>query len=279
MTKVWLVTGGGSGLGNDITESVLEAGGIVVAGARRPEVLAPLRAKYGERLLPVDLDVRNEEAAQTAVRKTVEAYGQLDVLVNNAGYQFNAPFEQITSEQFRDVVETCLFGVVHVTRAVVPVMRRQKHGHIFQVSSIGGRVTIPGNSPYHAAKWAVGGFSDSIADEVAPFGVKVCTLEPGGIRTDFRRRASETLPPLLPDYEASVGPVYQLMADQSGPLENDPERIANLLIRLSQAETVPKRLILGKAAKAYVEQVEAARADEMKANEALTLSTIAPDAR
>ena len=178
---------------------MLEAGDIVVAGARRPEALASLRATYGDRLMPVGLDVRDEAAAQSAVRKAVEAYGRLDVLVNNAGYQFNAPFEQITSEQFRDVVETCLFGVVHTTRAVVPVMRRQKHGYVFQVSSIGGRVTIPGNSPYHAAKWAVGGFSDSLADEVAPFGVRVCTLEPGGIQTGFKRRASSTLAPLLPD--------------------------------------------------------------------------------
>ena len=182
MTKVWLVTGAGSGLGRDITEAVLKAGGIVVAGARRPEALASLHAIYGERLLPVELDVRDEDAAQSAVRKAFEVCGQLDVLVNNAGYQFNAPFEQISSEQFRDVVETCLFGVVHMTRAAVPAMRRQRHGHIFQVSSIGGRVAIPGNSPYHAAKWAVGGFSNSLADEVAPFGVKVCTLEPGGIR-------------------------------------------------------------------------------------------------
>ena len=277
MSKVWLITGGASGLGRNITETVLKTGRTVVAGARRPDALASLRATYGERLLPVELDVRDEGTAQTAVRKAIEAFGRIDVLVNNAGYQFNAPFEQITSEQFRDVVETCLFGVVHMTRATVPVMRRQRRGHIFQVSSIGGRVAIPGNSPYHAAKWAVGGFSDSLADEVAPLGVKVCTLEPGGIRTDFRRRAGETLPPLLPDYEASVGPVYRLIADQGGPSENDPERIADLLIKLSQTDAVPKRLILGKAAKAYVERVEAARANEMEANLALTLSSIVPD--
>ncbi len=268
MTQVWLVTGAGSGLGREIVQAVLKAGWVVVAGARRPEVLASLRDEYGERLLPVELDVRNEEACQTSVAKAVETFGQLDVLVNNAGYQFNAPFEQITSDRFRDVIETCLFGVVHMTRAVVPVMRRQRHGSIFQVSSIGGRVTIPGNSPYHAAKWAVGGFSDSLADEVGPFGVKVCTFEPGGIRTDFRRRASETLPPLLPDYEASVGPIYRRMADQGDPSENDPGRIADLLIRLSRADTVPKRLILGKAAKTYVERVEAARKEEMNANRA-----------
>ena len=134
-------------------------------------------------------------------------------------------------------------------------------------------MTIPGNSPYHAAKFAVGGFSDSLAAEVAPFGVKVCTLEPGGIRTDFRRRASETSPPLLPDYEPSVGPTYKHMADASMPLENDPERIAGLLVQLAEARDVPRRLILGRDALAYVEQVEAARAEEMTASQELTLST------
>ena len=132
-------------------------------------------------------------------------FGRLDVLVNNAGYGQIAPFEQMSAEDFQAVVDTCFYGVVYTTRAAVPVMRKQKSGHIFQVSSIGGRLGIPGNTPYHAAKWAVGGFSDSLAMEVAPFGVKVCTLEPGGIRTNWARRAGENIPELLPDYEASVG--------------------------------------------------------------------------
>ena len=278
MTKVWLVTGAGSGLGCDIVEAVLNAGGTVVAGARRPDMPAPLRDRYGEQLLPVELDVHDEDAAQAAVRRAMDAYERIDVLVNNAGYPFNAPFQQISSEQFCDVVETCPFGLVHMTQAILPMMRQQRCGHVFQVSSIGGRVAIPGNSPYHAAKWAVGGFSDSLADEVAPFGVKVCTPEPGGIRTDFRRKAGQTLPPLLPDYEASVGPVCRLMADQDALSENDPGRIADLLIGLSQADRVPGRLILGKAAQAYVERVETVRADEREANQALTLSTVASDA-
>ena len=273
MSKVWLVTGAGSGLGRHVAEAALRSGASVVACARTPEVLAPLSEAFGNRLLPVELDVRDEEAARAAVDSAVEAYGRLDVLVNNAGYQFNAPFEQISSEQFRDVIETCLFGVVNTTRAAVPVMRRQASGYIFQVSSIGGRVTIPGNSPYHAAKFAVGGFSDSLAAEVEPFDVKVCTLEPGGISTDFRRRAGETLPALLPEYQPSVGPIYMRMADPNTPLENDPERIAELLVRLVEARSVPRRLILGRDALAYVEQVEAARAGEMRASREMTLST------
>ncbi len=273
MAKVWLITGAGSGLGRHVAERALRSGVRVVAGARRLATLAGLAKTADGELLPVELDVRDEAAARAAVERAVEAYGRLDVLVNNAGYQFNAPFEQTSSEQFRDVVETCLFGVVNMTRAAVPVMRSQRSGCIFQVSSIGGRVTIPGNSPYHAAKFAVGGFSDSLAAELEPFGVKVCTLEPGGIQTDFRRRAGATLPPLLPDYEPSVGPTYRHMSDLDTPLENDPARIADLLVRLADSSDVPRRLVLGRDALAYVEQVESARAEEMHAFRNLTLAT------
>jgi NAD(P)-dependent dehydrogenase (short-subunit alcohol dehydrogenase family) len=141
------------------------------------------------------------------------------------------------------------------------------------VSSIGGRITIPGNSPYHAAKWAVGGFSDSLADEVAPFGVKVCTLEPGGIRTNFKQRASEKLPELLPEYERSVGPIYKMMAAEYGNSASDPKRIADVVVTLSNTEDVPKRLILGKDAGIYVTQGETARAQEAAKYRDLTLST------
>ena len=155
MSQVWLITGSGSGLGYTIAEAALKAGYRVVAGARRLVELDALVKEYGGNITPVALDVRDEAAAKNAVEHAVQTYGRLDVLVNNAGYQINAPFEQISPEQFRDVVETCLFGVVYTTRAALPFMREQRSGYIFQISSIGGRVTIPGNSPYHAAKWAV----------------------------------------------------------------------------------------------------------------------------
>ena len=210
--------------------------------------------------------------------RAVDVYERLDVLVNNAGYQYNAPFEQITPERFRDVIETCLFGMVYTTRAAVPVMRRQKCGHIFQVSSIGGRVTIPGNSPYHAAKWAVGGFSDSLAAEVAPFGVKVCTLEPGGMRTNFKQRTAEAMPELLPDYEPSVGAIYKMMAAEHGTLASDPKKVADIVVNLANADDVPTRLMLGKDAAPYVKQVEAARAEQAAKYGDLTLSTVFLDA-
>src|SRR5580698_8935674 len=167
MSKVWLITGSGNGLGRDITEAALAAGDSVVAGARRIEELDPLVAQYGDRIRPVHLEVRDEAAAQRAVQLAVDAFGRLDVLVNNAGYGHFAPFEQMTAEDFQAVVDTCFYGVVYTTRAAIPVMRKQRSGRIFQVSSVGGRMAFAGNTPYHAAKWAVGGFSDSLAMEVA----------------------------------------------------------------------------------------------------------------
>src|ERR1700737_1539539 len=236
MAKVWLITGSGNGLGRDIAEAALAAGDSVVAGARRTEELAPLLAQYGERVKPVTLEVRDESAAKAAVQLAVDSCGRLDVLVNNAGYGQFAPFEQMRAEDFQAVVDTCFYGVVYTTRAAVPVMRKQKSGHIFQVSSIGGRFAIGGNTPYHAAKWAVGGFSDALAMEVAPFGVKVCTLEPGGIRTNWARRAGQNAPDVLREYEASVGSMLKILRSLEGRAEGDPRKIADVILQLANSD-------------------------------------------
>jgi NAD(P)-dependent dehydrogenase (short-subunit alcohol dehydrogenase family) len=279
MAKVWLVTGSGSGLGRDIAEAALAAGDSVVAGARRTEKLAPLVAQFRERVKPVTLEVRDAAAAKAAVDTAVNTFGRLDVLVNNAGYGQFAPFEQMSAEDFQAVVDTCFWGVVHTTRAAIPVMRRQKSGHIFQVSSIGGRLAMPGNTPYHAAKWAVGGFSDSLATEVAGFGVKVCTLEPGGIRTNFAKRAERAAPPnLLPEYEAAVGPILKLLQSIQGREESDPRKIAEVVVKLANSEAVPTRLILGVDAEKWVQSAEDARAKEAARRRELTLSTVFADA-
>jgi NAD(P)-dependent dehydrogenase (short-subunit alcohol dehydrogenase family) len=274
MAKVWLITGSGNGLGRDIAEAALADGANVVAGARKTEELAPLVARYGDRIKPVELEVRDEAAAKAAVQLAVDTYGRLDVLVNNAGYGQFAPFEQMSGEDFQAVVDTCLYGVVYTTRAAIPVMRKQKSGYIFQVSSIGGRIAMPGNSPYHAAKWAVGGFSDSVAAEVAPFGVKICTLEPGGIRTNWARRAGQDAPTLLPDYEPSVGQIYKLLQTIEGRQEGDPKKIADLVLKLANSNDVPLRLILGVDAEKRVEGVETLRAEEAAKFRDLTLSTV-----
>jgi NAD(P)-dependent dehydrogenase (short-subunit alcohol dehydrogenase family) len=274
MAKVWLISGSGSGLGRDIAEAALAAGDSVVAGARRVGELEPLVEHYGARVKPVTLEVRDEEAAKAAVQAAVDTFGRLDVLINNAGYGHFAPFEQMTDDDFKGVVDTCFYGVVYLTRAALPVMRAQRSGHIFQVSSVGGRMAIPGNSPYHAAKWAVGGFSDTVAAEVAALGIKVCTLEPGGIRTNWAKRAGESSPELWPDYEASVGPILKLLASVRGNAEGDPKKIAEVVLDLARRDSVPKRLILGVDAETRVKNVETARAEEAAKFRDLTLSTV-----
>jgi NAD(P)-dependent dehydrogenase (short-subunit alcohol dehydrogenase family) len=277
MAKVWLITGSGNGLGRDIAEAALAAGDNVIAGARRTEELAPLVAQYGERVKPVTLEVREEAAAKAAVQLAVDRFGRLDVLVNNAGYGQFAPFEQMSAEDFQAVVDTCFYGVVYTTRAAIPVMRKQKSGHIFQVSSVGGRLAIAGNTPYHAAKWAVGGFSDALAMEVAPFGVKVCTLEPGGIRTNWARRAGQNAPNLLPEYEDSVGSILKMLRSLEGRAEGDPRKIANVIVQLANSDEVPVRLILGVDAEQRVQRAEAARASEAEKFRHLTVSTVFED--
>ena len=278
MAKIWLITGSGNGLGRDIAEAALAAGDNVVAGARRTEELAPLVAQYRQRVKPVTLEVRYEAAAKSAVRLAVESFGRLDVLVNNAGYGQIAPFEQMSAEDFQAVVDTCFYGVVYTTRAAIPVMRRQKSGYIFQVSSVGGRLAVAGNTPYHAAKWAVGGFSDALAMEVAPFGVKICSLEPGGIRTNWARRARQKAPELLPEYQASVGASLKVLRSHEVLSEGDPRKIADVVVQLANSEDVPLRLILGVDAEKRVHQAEAARASEAEKWRHLTLSTVFEDA-
>src|SRR6202051_1972773 len=279
MAKVWLITGSGNGLGRDIAEAALAAGASVVAGARRTEELTPLVAQYGGRVKPVTLEVRDEAAAKGAVQLAVDTFGRLDVLVNNAGYGQFAPFEQMSAEDFQAVVDTCFYGVVNTTRAAIPVMRKQKSGHIFQVSSVGGRIAVAGNTPYHAAKWAVGGFSDSLAMEVAPFGIKICTLEPGGIRTNWARRAGQNAPELLPDYEASVGSILKMLRGLEGRAEGDPRKIADVVVPLAHSDEVPLRLILGVDAEKRVQQAEAARASEAQKWRNRTVSTVFEDER
>jgi NAD(P)-dependent dehydrogenase (short-subunit alcohol dehydrogenase family) len=212
MSKVWLVTGSASGLGRHIAEAVLASGDRLVATARDPRRLDDLVEKYGDQIRSVLLDVTDEQAAYAAVRTALDSFGRLDVLVNNAGYGDVAPFEQLKPERFKALIDTNFYGVVYTTRAAVPIMREQKSGCILQVSSVGGRLAIPGSTGYHAAKWAVGGFTEALAQEMAPFGVKVCALEPGGMRTNWATRATEETPELLPDYEPSVGAIMKQFA-------------------------------------------------------------------
>ena len=272
-SQVWLVTGSASGLGRSITEAALAAGHRVVATARDPGRLADLVQRFGDQVRTARVDVTDESAARDAVQTAVSAFGRLDVVVNNAGFGQIAPFEQVRDADFRALVETCFFGVVNMTRAALPVMRAQRSGLVIQISSVGGRITTPGSAAYHAAKWAVSGFTESLAQEVAPFGVRMCAVEPGGMRTNYGVRASADMPSLLPDYEASVGAFAAAIAPYWGQETSHPSKIAAALLRLAASDSVPAHLLLGSDAVHYVAKVEAERTAEGERWRELSLST------
>src|SRR6266481_6290666 len=273
MSKVWLVTGSGSGLGRNITEAVLASGARLVATARDPRRLDDVVKKYGDQVRTASLDVADENAANSAVQAAVDAVGRLDVVVNNAGYGDIAPFEQLSSERFKAVVDTNFYGVVNVTRAALPIMRKQGSGCILQISSVGGRLARPGSTPYHAAKWAVGGFTESLAQELSPFGVKVCALEPGGMRTNWGVRANQDTPDLLPDYEPSVGAVVDALKSYWGQEISDPEKVAQVILRLATSNRLPAHLLIGSDAVRFAAEAEATRAAEGAQWRDVSLST------
>src|SRR5215510_4774024 len=272
MSKVWLVTGSASGLGRNIAQAVLASGDSLVATARDPRQLADLVQKYGDHVRAVPLDVADEGAAHAAVRVAVDAFGRLDVVVNNAGYGDVAPFEQLSSERFKAVMDTNLYGVVNVTRAAIPIMRKQKSGCILQISSLGGRLALPGSTAYHAAKWAVGGFTESLAQEVAPFGVKVCALD-GGMRTNWGSRAHKDVPELLPDYDPSVGATVKALHSLWGKENSDPAKVAQLILRLANNDRLPAHLLIGSDAVRYAAEAEATRAADANRWRELSVST------
>jgi NAD(P)-dependent dehydrogenase (short-subunit alcohol dehydrogenase family) len=273
MSKVWLVTGSASGLGRSIAEAVLASGDRLVATARDPRRLEDLVKKYGDQVRAAPLDVADEAAAYAAVQVAMDTFGRLDVVVNNAGYGEIAPFEQVTSERFKALVDTNFYGVVNMTRAALPIMRKQKSGCILQISSVGGRLALPGSTAYHAAKWAVGGFTESLAQEVAPFGVKVCALEPGGMRTNWGARANEGTPDLLPDYEPSVGAIVKALKSLWGQENSDPAKVAQVILRLATSDHLPAHLLLGSDAVQYAAQAEATRAADAERWREISVST------
>jgi NAD(P)-dependent dehydrogenase (short-subunit alcohol dehydrogenase family) len=273
MAKVWLVTGSARGLGRAIVEAALAAGEQVVAGARNPGALAELTARYGKQLRTVPLDVTDPDAAQRAVQVALDTFGKLDVVVNNAGYGHIAPFEQTTEDDFRAQIDTNFYGVVNVTRAALPVLRRQRAGHIFQVSSVGGRVGNAGLAAYQAAKWAVGGFTEVLSQELAPFGVHVTALEPGGMKTGWGHEAGRAVPELLADYQPSVGALLQLLKQHVGQETSDPAKVAQLIVRLAYHDALPPHLLLGADALHFCGAVESLRSEQAQRWREVSLST------
>ncbi|MFB6467802.1 SDR family NAD(P)-dependent oxidoreductase [Cytobacillus sp. Hz8] len=273
MSKVWLVTGSANGLGRNITETVLAKGDRIVATARKPEQLADLVERYGDQIRVASLDVTDENAAKSAVNTALDAFGQLDVLVNNAGYGDVRPFEETSPEDFKKLVDTNFYGVVYLTRAALPIMRKQRSGHIIQISSVGGRFAVAGGTGYHAAKWAVGGFTEALAEETAPFGVKVCAVEPGSMRTNWGKRATENRPKFQLDYEPSVGEKMRSLEDHWGQENGDPDKVAQVILQLAYADELPPHLLLGSDAVYINNQAEKKRATDAERWHEISVST------
>jgi NAD(P)-dependent dehydrogenase (short-subunit alcohol dehydrogenase family) len=272
-SQVWFITGSSRGLGRAITIGVLEAGHHVIATARNPGDLDGLVKQYGERVKAVALDVTDPEQATRAVKDGLDAFRRIDVLVNNAGYANTGSAEDLPLDDFRRQIDTNFYGVVHVTRAVLPVMRAQRSGRILQISSIGGRRGgTPGLAAYQAAKFAVAGFSEVLINEVAPLGIQVTVVEPGGFATDWAG-SSMKIYPSKPDYEATVGATAKRLRGNPVAARGAPEKAAKALLTLAAMPKQPRRLVLG--TDAYV--LARATAQELLANDeaqrALSAST------
>jgi len=272
MSQVWLITGSSRGLGRALAEAVLAAGHKLIATARQSAQLSDLKGKYGDQVRLVDLDVTDAPAALDAVRAARDAFGRLDVLANNAGYGNIGSVEDTSLEEFHEIIETNLFGVINTTKAALPVMREQGHGHLLQFSSVGGRVGAMGRAPYSAAKWGVEGFSEVLAQEVGPLGIKVTIIEPGGFRTDFAG-ASTTIREGRPEYDATVGATARFQRDFNGKQPGDPAKAAAVIMQVANMENPPLRLLLGSDAVQRVEPNDVAKLEADRKWRHLSVST------
>ncbi|MGB4916201.1 MAG: SDR family oxidoreductase [Propionicimonas sp.] len=241
MSKVWFVTGASRGFGREFVIAALERGDKVAATARNTDTLNDLVAKYGDAVLPIQLDVTDRDQALAAVKAAHENFGSLDVVINNAGYGLFGTVEEITEQQLRDQLETNLFGVFHVTQAVLPIMREQGSGHIIQISTIGGVAAFPSLGGYHASKWALEGLTESLAQEVGGFGIKVTLVEPGGFDTDWGG-ASATVAEAQPQY----APLHEGMAAlRAGYTSPKPVGFGSAILKVVEAEKAPLRVFFG----------------------------------
>lgn len=257
MQKIWFVTGASSGFGLEITKQLLSRGDIVAGTVRNPQSTEELAARHPDTFVRLTLDVRDRKALRDAVDRTAEKFGRLDVLVNNAGYGLFGAAEELSDDDIDAIVATNLLGSITAVRAALPHMRRRRSGRIIQISSYGAQVAYPGNSLYHATKFGIEGFCESVAQEVAPFGIRFTIVEPGGARTDFRYRSARVAN-LLPEYDGNPAHAFLKMLDpKNGLAAGDPVRMASRIIEAGDAESAPLRIVLGsQALRATLETLE-----------------------
>jgi NAD(P)-dependent dehydrogenase (short-subunit alcohol dehydrogenase family) len=272
-TKVWLITGSSTGFGRSLTEAVLQHGDRVIATARKPEQLQDLVERYPETAKAIRLDVTNLAEVKAAVDAAVSAFGRIDVLVNNAGYGLVGALEEYGEDQIRHNFETNFFGAVNMTRAVLPILRSQKQGHILNMSAIAGFANELGFSIYGAAKFALEGMSEAVYGEVGPLGIHVTIVEPGPFRTDFIGRSLIRAEQSIDAYSETSGKFIQFLDKIEGSQPGDPDKAAQVLIQAVNSNHPPLRLVLGKYAYKKFRQKLQSLTAELDEWEAIASST------
>ena len=245
---VWFITGCSTGFGRELARAVLERGYRAVITARKPEAVADLAEPYGTRALTLALDVTNPTEVRESVGVAELALGRIDVLVNNAGIGYFGAIEESDDAEVRRMFEVNVFGLAHMTQAVLPGMRQRRRGHIVNIASIGGIRAFPAVGFYNATKFAVVGLSESLAMEVEPLGIKVTIVEPSGFRTDWAGRSANEAPTEIADYADTAGKNRRNIREASGRQPGDPVRAAEAIIKAVESDAPPLHLLLGKAA-------------------------------
>jgi NADP-dependent 3-hydroxy acid dehydrogenase YdfG len=246
--RTWFITGASTGFGRMLAEEVLKSGGKVIATARNLNKVADLEAKYPGAAKALALDVTDAGQVDSAVTQAFAQFGQVDVLVNNAGYGVAGAIEEVSEAEFMPMFETNVFGLLQVTRAFLPHLRKQRSGHILNLSSIGGVVAGPGIGMYNATKFAVEGISEALAAEVAPLGIRVTIIEPGPFRTDFLGRSGVVAKTRLADYDSTAGSMRKYFAENDGKQKGDPLRAVQAMMQVVESPNPPLRLLLGASA-------------------------------
>ncbi len=268
-SRVWFITGTSTGFGRKLAEAVLAKGDRVIATARNEQTVADLEQQHPNNARAVRLDVTDLAQVKASVQAGIDAFGRIDVLVNNAGYGLAGAIEEVSDEQIRQQFETNLFGLLNVTRAVLPLLREQKSGHILNITSVGGQVSFPGFGLYHGTKYAIEGISESLAKEVAGFGIKVTIIEPGAFKTDFASRSLARAKPI-----AGYQPVYEaLLKAFDGVVLGDPSRAAQAMIQVVEADQPPLRLALGADALYLIREKLNSELEEYRRWESVTAAT------
>jgi NAD(P)-dependent dehydrogenase (short-subunit alcohol dehydrogenase family) len=246
--RVWFVTGASSGFGSAIGQAVLDRGHRLVAATRRPGAVQELVHQHPDRALPIALDVTDAAAARAALASAVERFGRVDVVVNNAGYGHVGAVEELSDAELHEQLDVNLFGVINVTRAALPHLRRQRSGHFVQMSYLNGVEGLAGGAYYAASKFAIEGLSESLADEVASLGIRVTIVEPGPHRTRFASERSAPRARPIPDYADSVGKTREILSELDGNQPGDPARAAAAILGAVESDDPPLRLALGQMA-------------------------------